>query len=252
MLMVVSPAKKLDFEISAPFDTFSKPLFLDKTATLIKGLRLCSPGEISNLMKLSDKLTDLNVERYKNFKTGFKEDLGKQAIYAFRGDTYVGFDADTMTKKDVTFAQKHLRILSGLYGLLSPMDLIQPYRLEMGTRFSCQGHKNLYEYWGNTLTQEMNQLLKKEKTIVNLASKEYFQAILPQKLEGNILNIHFKEKKGDDYKVVGFMAKRARGMMARYIVDNQLKDLEDLKSFNIGDYKFNSKQSDDHNFVFLR
>ena len=148
MLVIVSPAKKLDFENSAPFDDHQGPKFIDRSKLLIKGLRKCSPSEISKLMKLSDSLTELNVKRYKDFKTPFTVKNSKQAVFAFMGDTYVGLDAKSMSKSQLNYAKNHLRILSGLYGILSPVDLIQPYRLEMGTRFSCDGNKNLYEFWG--------------------------------------------------------------------------------------------------------
>jgi len=252
MLIVVSPAKKLDFESEAPFTDHSQPIFLKKSQVLINDLKKCSHEEISKLMKLSDTLTELNLNRFKSFKTPFTPKNSKQAMYAFKGDTYVGLEAETMAKKEASYANKHLRILSGLYGLLAPMDLIQPYRLEMGTKFSCQDNKNLYDFWKKDITEEVNKILKKEKVLVNLASKEYFSAINFSELKGDVITPVFKEKKGDDYKVVGIFAKRARGMLSRYIIENKISDKEGIKDFNIDGYKFNKKLSNDKEFVFLR
>jgi len=252
MIVVISPAKKLDFDTPAPTASFTELTELEKSKKLIKELKKCDPKEISNLMKLSDNLTELNVQRYKDFKTPFNLKNAKQAMFAFKGDTYVGLDAMTMKPGDIKFADKHLRILSGLYGLVSPLDLIQPYRLEMGTKFSCGKSKNLYEYWGETITKQLNSQLKKEKSLINLASKEYFTAVNTKNLTGEIITPVFKEKKGDDFKIVGLFAKKARGMMSRYIIDNRIKKVEDLMSFNIDGYKFNKKLSTDQAPVFTR
>jgi len=252
MIVIVSPAKKLDFETPAPTTKFTQLEALDKSKNLIKELRKYKPKEISSLMKLSDKLTDLNVKRYKDFKTPFSLKNAKQAIFAFKGDTYVGFDAETMKAADINYAQKHIRILSGLYGLVSPLDLIQPYRLEMGTKFSCDGNKNLYDFWEETITDQLNNLLKKEKILVNLASKEYFGAVNIKKLNAEIITPVFKQKKGDEFKMVALFAKRARGMMSRYIVDNRIKNTTDLNSFNVDGYKYNKKLSSKLEPVFTR
>ncbi len=252
MLIVVSPAKKLDFETQAPFGEFSQPLFLKKSKALINDLKKCSHEEISKLMKLSDTLTELNTQRYRSFKTPFTIKNAKQAMYAFKGDTYVGLDADTLKKGEVSYANKHLRILSGLYGLLAPMDLIQPYRLEMGTKFSCQKNKNLYDFWKTEITAEVNNLLKKEKVLINLASKEYYSAIDFKQLDGDVITPVFKEKKGDAYKVVGIFAKRARGMFSRYIIQNKISKVDDLKKFDVDGYKFCKKSSTINEYVFLR
>jgi cytoplasmic iron level regulating protein YaaA (DUF328/UPF0246 family) len=203
-------------------------------------------------MKLSDSLTELNVKRYQSFKTPFSLKNAKQAMFAFKGDTYVGLDADTMKEADINFAQKHLRILSGLYGLVCPLDLVQPYRLEMGTKFSCNGKKNLYEYWGETITEQLASLLKKEKTLINLASKEYFSAVKTKELSAQIITPVFKEKKGDDFKMVGFFAKKARGMMSRYIIDNRIKDPKEILNFDTDGYAYNKKLSTDLEPTFTR
>jgi cytoplasmic iron level regulating protein YaaA (DUF328/UPF0246 family) len=252
MLVIVSPAKKLDFETSAPFEDHESPKFLSRSKSLIKELRKCSKSEISKMMKLSDSLTELNVNRYKDFKTPFTPKNSKQAAFAFMGDTYVGLDAKTMTKTQLNYAKNHFRILSGLYGILSPVDLIQPYRLEMGTKFACEGNKNLYEFWKSDLTKEVNTLLKKEKILVNCASNEYSSAIDFSSVEGEVITPVFKEKKGDVYKVVGLFAKRARGMMARYIIDNKIKSVDGLKKFNLDGYKFSKSMSEVNTLVFTR
>lgn len=252
MIVVLSPAKKLDFETPAPTKNFTQLGDLEKPKKLIKELRKCDPSEISKMMKLSDDLTQLNVKRYKEFKTPFTLNNAKQAIFAFKGDTYVGLDAETMGEKEIKYAQDHVRILSGLYGLLSPLDLMQPYRLEMGTKFSCGASKNLYEYWREDITENLNDLLEKEKVLINCASNEYFKAVNTKKLTGKVITPAFKEKKGDEYKMVGFFAKKARGMMARFLVDNRIDKPEGLLDFNTDGYKYNKKLSTDTEPVFTR
>ncbi len=252
MIVVISPAKKLDFENPAPTKEFTKPKDLKKSEILIKELRKCKPAEISKLMKLSDDLTQLNVKRYKEFKTPFTLKNAKQAMFAFKGDTYVGLDADTMKEKDIKYAQEHLRILSGLYGLVSPLDLVQPYRLEMGTKFAVGDNKNLYDFWRETITKELNELLKQEKVLVNCASNEYFKSVDTKKLDAKIITPAFKEKKGDEYKMVGFFAKRARGMMSRYIIENRISKPKDLLGFDVDGYKYNKKLSTELEPVFTR
>lgn len=252
MLIVVSPAKKLDFEVPAPTEKFTQPTELEKSKLLIKELRKCDSKKISSLMKLSESLTELNIQRYKNFKTPFNLKNAKQAMFAFKGDTYVGLDAETMKAKDIDYAQKHLRILSGLYGLVSPLDLVQPYRLEMGTKFPCAGSKNLYEFWRKSITEELNKLLKKEKTLVNLASKEYFSAVNVKDLNAEIITPAFKEKKGDEYKMVGFFAKKARGMMSRYIIDNRIESPKELLQFDVDGYKYSKELSSQTEPIFTR
>ncbi|MCF8058393.1 MAG: peroxide stress protein YaaA [Bacteriovoracaceae bacterium] len=252
MLIVVSPAKKLDFEVPAPTKKFTQLKELDKSEALIKELRKCDAKKISSLMKLSEDLTELNIQRYKNFKTPFNLKNAKQAMFAFKGDTYVGLDAETMNESDIDYAQNHLRILSGLYGLVSPLDLVQPYRLEMGTRFPCLGSKNLYEFWGESITEKLGTLLKNEKTLVNLASKEYFSAIQFKKLNADVITPAFMEKKGNDFKMVSFYAKKARGMMSRYIINKRIEDPKDLIKFDVDGYKYNLALSKPNEPVFTR
>ncbi len=252
MLVIVSPAKKLDFETNSPISDFVEPKFIEKSKELIRDLRKCSPAEVSKMMKLSEALTDLNVQRYKSFKTPFTPKNAKQAIFSFKGDTYVGFDAETLSAPQIKYAQKHMRILSGLYGILSPLELIQPYRLEMGTKFSCNGSKNLYEFWKSDLTSELNLILKKEKVLVNCASTEYSGAVNFSAIDGRVITPVFKDKKNDQYKIISFFAKKARGMMARYIVENKVTEVEDLKNFDSDGYAFSESMSSENEFVFTR
>ncbi len=252
MLVIVSPAKKLDFESSAPISDYVEPKFIEKSEVLIKELKKCSPAEISKMMKLSEALTNLNVGRYKSFKTPFTPENAKQAIFSFKGDTYVGLDAESLNKTQIKYAQNHLRILSGLYGVLSPLELIQPYRLEMGTKFSCNGSKNLYEFWKEDLTAELNTILKKEKILVNCASGEYSGAVDFSRLNGEVVTPVFKDKKNDQYKIIGLFAKRARGMMARFIIENKVTEMEALKGFDSDGYKFNPSMSEGNELVFTR
>ncbi|MBH47136.1 MAG: peroxide stress protein YaaA, partial [Halobacteriovorax sp.] len=250
MLVVVSPAKKLDFESPAPTKKFTQLSEIDKSKKLISELKKCDAKKIKALMKLSDSLAELNVKRYNEFKTPFSLKNSKQAMFAFKGDTYIGLDADTMKENDIEYAQEHLRILSGLYGLVSPLDLIQPYRLEMGTKFACDGNKNLYEFWQESITAKINSLLKSKKVLVNLASNEYFGAVDSNRIDGEIITPAFKEKKGNDYKIVSFFAKRARGMMSRYIIDHRLSDPKQLLNFDVDGYEYNPKLSSEFSPVF--
>lgn len=252
MIVVISPAKKLDFETPSPIEKSTQPGHLEKSNQLITELRRCDAKKISSLMDLSESLTKLNMKRYQDFQTPFTLKNAKQAIFAFKGDTYVGLDASSLTEKQIEYAQEKLRILSGLYGLISPLDLIQPYRLEMGTNFSCADSKNLYEFWRDTITQELNDLLKKKKTLINCASNEYFKAIDTKKIEATIITPAFKEHKNGDFKIVSFYAKKARGMMARYILKNKIEDPQDLISFDLDGYKYNKKLSTEHEPVFTR
>ena len=252
MLVVVSPAKKLDFENPAPTKKFTQLTELERSKILIEKLKKTDAKTIANMMKLSDSLTELNIKRYKEFKTPFNLKNAKQAMFAFKGDTYVGLNAETMKEDDIEYAQDHLRILSGLYGLVSPLDLVQPYRLEMGTKFSADGSKNLYDFWSDSITGKLNKLLEKEETLVNLASKEYFTAINFKKLDGKVITPIFKEKKGDDFKIVSFFAKKARGMTSRYIIDNRIENAKDLSDFDVDGYKFNKKFSTELEPVFTR
>lgn len=252
MLVVVSPAKKLNFDQCAPTDNFTIPSFLPKSKKLVSELKKLSGEQIAQLMNLSDNLAQLNYNRYQNFKTPFNLKNAKQAAYAFSGDTYVGLDFNSFNKTEVDYAQKHLRILSGLYGVLKPLDLIQPYRLEMGTKFSALGEKNLYAIWKEQVTNALNEELKKEKILVNCASNEYFKAIDTKKLNGQIITPVFLENKNGKLKMISFNAKKARGMMGQFIMKNKISDLKQLKEFDMDNYKFNSKLSNEHEIVFSR
>jgi len=254
MLIVISPAKTLDYETPATTDLHSVPQFLDASEALIKALRKLSPPEVSELMGISAKLGDLNFGRYLEWSRPFTPANAKQAVLAFKGDVYTGLEAETFTEKDLKWAQDHLRILSGLYGLLRPLDLMQPYRLEMGTRFGIEKARNLYEFWGERITDALNNELtrRREPVLINLASEEYFKAVRPKKLAADIVTPIFKDMKGGKYKVISFYAKKARGMMAGYIIRNQLKDVEDIKQFDSAGYRYNAAMSSAREWVFIR
>ena len=254
MLIVISPAKTLDYETTPKTKVFTTPDYLDHSQRLISRLRNFSSLDISGLMKVSAKIADLNFDRYESWKTPFTEKNAKQAILAFKGDVYTGLDAESFKADDFKFAQKHLRVLSGLYGLLRPLDLMQPYRLEMGTRLKTDEGKNLYEFWGSDITEGLNNQLKKIKsdTLINLASNEYFKSVKPKELNARIITPAFKEFKNGEYKMIGIYAKKARGLLSRYIIKNKLSDPEDLKLFNEEGYKFNKTLSKGNNWVFTR
>jgi cytoplasmic iron level regulating protein YaaA (DUF328/UPF0246 family) len=254
MLIVISPAKTLDYETPSRTKTFTLPDYLDDSAELIHRMREFSALDIAELMKVSSKIAELNFDRFEAWNKNFSEKNAKQAVLAFKGDVYTGLDAESFSARDFKFAQSHLRILSGLYGLLRPLDLMQPYRLEMGTKLSNERGKNLYEFWGNTLTDGLNAQLKKIKSehLINLASNEYFKAVKPKQINGEVITPAFKEYKNGDYKMIGFYAKKARGLLSRYIIQNQLSDVEDIKSFDVEGYKFNKSLSKGNNWVFTR
>ena len=254
MLMVISPAKKLDFESPSKTKSFSDADFLDDAEELIGQLRGLTPPGVSELMKISDKLGDLNFGRYLNWDKNLTLDNAKQALLAFKGDVYIGIDADSMTKKDLKWAQGRLRILSGLYGLLRPLDLIKAYRLEMGTRFANDRGKDLYEFWGSKITDALNDALARESvpTVVNLASNEYFKSIQAKKLNADVITPVFKDWKGDKYKVLSFYAKKARGLMVGYVIRNRIKDVEKLKQFDCEGYSYNAAMSSAREWVFTR
>ncbi|TNF98734.1 MAG: peroxide stress protein YaaA [Gammaproteobacteria bacterium] len=254
MLTVISPAKKLDFKSTPVTTTFTTPDFLDQSRKLIQALRDYSEIDLIELMNISQKIAALNFDRYAEWKTPFTEENATQAIFAFRGDVYTGLDADTLKAKDLNFAQKHLRILSGLYGVLRPLDLMQAYRLEMGTRLENERGKNLYEFWGNRITDKLNDELSshKTKTLINLASNEYFKSVMASSLKGNLVTPAFKEKKNGQYKMIGIHAKKARGLMSRFIIVNRIDKPDDLKKFDTDGYRYNPEISDDSNWVFTR
>jgi len=253
MILLISPAKTLDFDAIDQAE-YTTPVFLKETKKLVKVLKTKSATDIKALMKVSDKIADLNVVRYKSFKTPFTTENAKQAMYAFRGDVYTGLDADSFNKSQVKFAQKHLRILSGLYGVLKPLDLMQPYRLEMGTKLANKNGKNLYEFWGDKINKALNEEISAQKDdyVINLASNEYFKSVQSKKLKGQVIDIQFKENKDGKYKIVAFFAKKARGMMCQYMIKNKLTKPEQLKGFNMENYLFNEELSDESTFVFTR
>lgn len=253
MLIVISPAKKLDFSpVSAA--NASQPQLLDHAAELLEDLKQLSPQDVSGLMGLSDSLGALNYERFQAWQKPFTEDNAKPAVLAFKGDVYQGLDADRMTDGQLAWAQDHLRILSGLYGLLRPMDLMQPYRLEMGTKFATQRGKDLYAFWGSIITDEINGLLAASTSpvLVNLASNEYFKSVQHKAINGRIITPVFMDKKDDKYKIISFYAKKARGLMSAYIIKNKISDVEGIKDFDSDGYCYNAAMSDCDSWVFTR
>jgi hypothetical protein len=258
MILVISPAKALDYETPPTTATFTQPDFLDHSAELIDVLREKSPAQIAELMSLSDPLATLNVARYASWSRPFAPDNAKQALLAFNGDVYEGLDAKSLTEADLAWAQDHLRILSGLYGVLRPLDLMQAYRLEMGTRLTNPRGKNLYEFWGERITDELNCLLAgeedagRERVLVNLASDEYFKSVKPKKLKGRIVTPVFEDWKGGRYKIISFYAKRARGLMSRHVIRNRIDEVGALQGFDAEGYAFAADASDADTLVFRR
>ena len=254
MLVTLSPSKGQDFEEPALSKKYTKPADLKDSELLIKELRKIKSKQLQEMMDISENIADLNVDRYKTFKTPFTTKNAKQAIFAFKGDVYSGLELSSFDEDDYAYAQDHLRILSGLYGCLRPLDLIQPYRLEMKTKLKNERGDNLYQFWDDRITRSINKELKKQKeaVLVNLASNEYFKSVKPKQLEGRLLNINFKETKNGKTRVVAIFAKRARGMMADYIIRNRIENPEDLKKFRLGGYKFNKDLSDDKQWTFER
>ena len=252
MIVIISPSKTLDFSTKINTE-YSSPDFLKETSDLIQILRKLTKVDISRLMSLSDNLTSLNYMRYASFSTSFTLDNANQAIYAFKGDVYEGLAIDKYSNEDIHYAQAHLRIISGLYGLLRPLDLIQPYRLEMGTKLANSKGNDLYAYWGNSITTKLNELLQLSDTniLVNLASIEYFKAINTKLLHANLITPIFKEKKGGTEKVVALFAKRARGMMSSYIMKNRINTLEGIKEFKQNGYQFDQASSFAQELVFI-
>lgn len=254
MLIVISPAKTLDFETAPITKIHTQTEFLKESRQLVSQLKKLTPAEVSSLMKISDKLGLLNFLRFNEWKTPFTLNNSKQALLAFKGDVYTGMNAESFSNQDLKFAQKYLRILSGLYGVLKPLDLIQSYRLEMGTHFENKKGKDLYEFWGSKLTDQINQDLKasKSKHLINLASNEYFKSLQVKNINAEIIVPVFKDYKNGQYKIISFYAKKARGSMSAYIIKNKLKNPEDIKAFNVDGYKFNQSKSNATNYVFLR
>ena len=254
MLTVISPAKTLDYETPPTSRRTTQPLYLDKAARLVDDARQLSPDDIRKLMGVSQNIAELNHARFMNWGQPFTLDNAKQAILAFKGDVYTGLEADTLTDEQLRFAQQHLRILSGLYGLLRPLDLMQPYRLEMGLKFKNGGGKNLYEFWGDDITTALNAQLKKARTnvLVNLASNEYFKSVHATALDADVITPVFKDLKNGKYKVISFFAKKARGQMARFIVEEGLTDVAGLRRFKTGGYRYSKANSSAKEMVFTR
>ena len=254
MLTLISPAKTLDFDSPSTSRKKTQPVFLDRAEELVEEARRLSPNDIERLMGVSEKIAVLNHQRFMDWGRPFTLKNAKQALLAFKGDVYVGLEADSLNSAQLDFAQKHLRVLSGLYGVLRPLDLIQPYRLEMGLAFANAGGKDLYQFWGDKITRELDKALGKSgtKVLVNLASKEYFRAVRPGALDAEIITPMFKDWKGDRYRVISFFAKRARGQMARFIVDQQLGDPRELKKFRVDVYRYNKAESSAFELVFTR
>ncbi|PHZ85836.1 peroxide stress protein YaaA [Paremcibacter congregatus] len=254
MLVVTSPAKKLDFSEDVTRSSWTVPDFLDDSSILIEAAKKLTRDDLMKLMKISENLAELNYNRYRSFSLPFTPTNAKQAVFAFTGDTYVGLDADSLDEDDLAYAQDHYRILSGLYGLLRPLDLMQPYRLEMGKKVATEKSKNLYEFWGDKLTEALNEQMKAQNTdiLVNCASNEYFKAVHVKKLEGRVITPVFKEVKEGHARMIGMFAKKARGMMARYIIQNRVEQAEELKRFNLGGYKFQPSLSDETTLEFHR
>ncbi|BDM63662.1 UPF0246 protein [Shewanella sp. NFH-SH190041] len=254
MLIVISPAKTLDYEHPAGTEQFSLPTLLEQSQVLIDVCRTMTPAQIASLMKVSDKIAGLNAARFAQWQAEFTPENAKQAIYAFRGDVYTGLDADSMEAVQLSYAQQHLRILSGLYGLLKPLDLMQPYRLEMGTSLANPRGKNLYMFWGDIITDAINDALAQQgdDILVNLASNEYFKAVKPSKIQGQIISPIFKDYKNGQYKVISFYAKKARGLMSRYIIDNHIKTVDELTQFDVDGYYYSPELSTSAAPLFLR
>ena len=256
MIIVLSPAKSLDYETPAHVDTHTIPDFVADAAVLIDGLRRLSPQQISTLMSISDPLARLNFQRYADWSPKFGTHNAKQAVLAFNGDVYTGLDAKSLSAADLDYAQQHVRVLSGLYGLLRPLDLLQPYRLEMGTRFGNARGKDLYAFWGERITHALNAQFERNahapRVLINCASNEYFKAVQPKRLDAPIITPVFEDWKNGRYRIISFHAKRARGLMARYAVENRIAEPEALKGFAADGYGFDADASNDSTYVFRR
>ena len=253
MIILLSPAKTLDFS-PVKHPTASQPRLLEQSEKLVGVLKKKKVNDLKKLMKVSENIATLNVERFQSFTTPFTTKNAKPAILAFKGDVYTGLEADSFNTTQLKFSQKHIRILSGLYGLLKPLDLMQPYRLEMGTKLKTGRLKNLYEFWDNRITDLLNQDFKKSKSTVfiNLASKEYMKSVQQDRLEGPMINIHFKEERNGKLKVIAFNAKKARGAMANLIVKNNITKVDDLYGLKVDDYVYDESLSDKENLCFVK
>ncbi|MBF0804777.1 MULTISPECIES: peroxide stress protein YaaA [unclassified Neisseria] len=254
MLFVLSPAKNLNEKDPAPVTEYTQPALLAEAGKLMAEVRLLAPQQIAELMHVSDKIALLNAERNAAWHTPFTPQNAKQAVYMFNGDVYEGLDASSLDNQSVAYLQSRVRLLSGLYGLLRPLDLMQPYRLEMGTPFANSRGKNLYEFWGGRITGLLNQTLEESggNTLVNLASQEYFKAVDTAKLNARLITPVFKDEKNGQYKIISFYAKRARGLMVRYAAKHRITEPEALKNFDYEGYAFNAAASGENEWIFLR
>ncbi|WP_034922447.1 peroxide stress protein YaaA [Gillisia sp. CAL575] len=253
MKIVLSPAKSLDFETKLPTSRGTQPQFLDTAIKINRKMSRMSKDEVSKLMDISDKLADLNYGRYKDFQEEHTKENSRPAMYAFNGDVYTGLDAYSLPIEKLDFIQERLRILSGLYGVLKPLDIIQPYRLEMGTSVGLYSKKNLYEIWQKKITDFLNKEMQKEELFINLASNEYFKAVDSKKLKARIITPVFKDFSKGKLKIVSFFAKKARGSMVRFIVDKEVETVEELKGFDYDGYKFSEAESSNNTeLVFIR
>lgn len=254
MLILISPAKTLDYQSPLATERHTQPELLDHSQQLIKVARKLSAPKIKALMGISDKLADLNATRFHDWQPDFTPQNARQAILAFKGDVYTGLQADTFSDEDFDFAQQHLRMLSGLYGVLRPLDLMQPYRLEMGIHLETTKGKNLYQFWGDTITDKLNEALaaQGDEIVINLASDEYFRAVKPEKLAGEVIKPVFLDEKNGTFKTISFYAKKARGLMSRYIIEHRLTKPEQLKAFDVEGYRFDDEASAKGEMVFKR
>lgn len=254
MIAVISPAKTLDFDNPVSPNGYTMPRLTTQANKLIRELRTRKAGEIQSLMSVSENIAQLNVRRYKNYRQSHTLDNSKPCIHAFKGDVYIGLDADQLSHEDLEFSQQHLRILSGLYGLLRPLDIIQPYRLEMGTGLQVGDQPNLYKYWDDRIVKLLHKDLREQedKVVINLASQEYFKSIDRKSLKARVVQVDFLDLKNDQYKVISFFAKKARGMMARFIIKNRINEPESLKAFDYEGYYFDTKSSSEDHLIFKR
>lgn len=252
MKIIISPAKSLDFETKPNVKEFTQPRFLEQSEKLNRKLKTLSRKKLSELMKISNDLASLNYDRNQTWELPFTSDNSKQAVYSFTGEVFRGLDVTTLEESKVYSLQDKLRILSGLYGLLKPLDLIQPYRLEMGTRLKVGRKDNLYQFWGDTLANSLNEELRDDELLINLASSEYFKALPKKVLKVSMITPVFKDLKNGQYKTIMTFAKKARGLMVRYIIENNVENLEGLKSFDVDGYRYTEEMSTEHDLVFTR
>lgn len=254
MVIILSPSKSLNYKLDSPTRKFSYPLFLNEAGKLISVLRNFSPANLRDLMNISNGLGELNYLRFQRWETEHSPENSKQALFAFSGEVYSGLDAYNLSYDQITYAQDHVRVLSGLYGMLCPLDFIQPYRLEMGTTISFDGYKNLYQFWDSKINSALNSEIEKQKfqVLINLASNEYAKAARLRKISGKVITPVFKESKGETYKIITVYAKKARGFMTRYIIENKIENPDELKLFDVAGYTYYEPLSSETEWVFVR